>query len=118
MSTNLVTSERHMRKTRRISGRVTVSGGVPAVTQGTGFTLTDTAAGKVTINITKPGRRLLSAVATPIENTDATGFSCKIMGSPSASAVLVGIYQHDGTDSVLVDNVSFFFDICISDVAL
>ena len=118
MSTNLVRSERHMRKTRRISGRVLVSGGVPSVAEGTGFTVTDTAAGKVTINITRPGRRLLSAVVTPIENTDATGYSAKIMGSPSASSVLVGIYVADGTDGALADDISFFFDICVSDVAL
>lgn len=117
MSTNLVRSERHMRKTRRISGIIAVAAGTPSVSQGTGFTLTDTAPGQVTINITKPGRRLIEINALVIENTAATGFSIKAM-SQSASAVTFGIYQADGTDGVLVDNVGFSFGLVLSDVSL
>lgn len=103
---------------RIIAGAVAVSGGTPSVVAGSGFTVSDTAAGKVTINITKPGKSLISAVATPRENTDATGYSCKIMGSSrSASAVVVGVYVADGTDGAPVDNVGFEFVIIVKDVA-
>jgi hypothetical protein len=75
----------------------------------------DTAAGKVEIVPSKAGKSLISACANPVENTDATGFSCKIMGTPTGSSIIVGVYQHDGTDSVLVDNIGFFFSIVLQD---
>lgn len=105
------------RKVRAISGRIAVSGGVPSIAAGVGFTITDGGAGRVTVTLNDKGRVILSAIAMPIESTAATSFSCKAL-SVSESAVEFGVYQADGTDGVLVDNVGFSFDIKVSDVRL
>ena len=100
---------------RIVCGQVSVSGGTPSVAQGSDFTVTDDAAGKVGIVLSHPGKKLISAVATPIENTDATGYSAKIMGVPAASGFQVGLYAADATDGVLADNISFFFQAILED---
>jgi hypothetical protein len=115
MGASLVKTDSRMPKQRIICGRINVSGGTPSIAQGAGFTIADTAAGKVTITFTKPGKALLCAIPAVIENTDATGYSAKIMGTPSESAIVVGIYAADGTDGVLADNVSFYFQAILKD---
>lgn len=110
----LKTDQRAMRR-RIVAGYITVSSGTPAISAGDGFTIADTAAGKVTITLSKPGKSFISAVATPVENTAATGYSCKIMGTPSGSAIVVGIYAADGTDGVLADDVGFCFQYIVKD---
>lgn len=115
MGAQLMKLDSRAKSYRALVGRVAVAAGAPSVSAGGGFTVVDTAAGKVEIVPTKPGKALISAIAIPIENTDATGFSCKIMGTPTGSSIIVGVYQHDGTDSVLVDNIGFYFDIVLQD---
>lgn len=103
------------RPTRWICGRVAVAAGSPSVAQGSGFTVVDTAAGQVQVVFTLPGERVLSAVATAIEGTDATAHSVKVDAVTEASSVVFGIYAHDATDGVLVDNVGFYFIVALSD---
>ncbi len=105
------------RKTRRISGEISVSGGTPAIVSGSGYTITDAGAGKVTVTLSLAGRIILGAHATVIESTEATGHFAKVI-SKSASAVTFGIYVADATDGALVDNVGFFFEILVKDVAV
>lgn len=102
-------------KERHIYGRVDVSGGTPSVGVGRGFTVTDTAAGQVTVNITRPGNSILYASATPVETTDATGHFAKVDAKTEASSVKFGIYVADATDGALVDNVGFYFHIVVQD---
>lgn len=116
MPSKLIKSE-EPRHVRILSGRVDVSGGTPSVGVGSGFSVVDTAAGQVQVVFTHPGRRILSAVATPIETTDATGHSVKVDAKVEATSVTFGIYAADGTDGVLVDNVPFYFIIILSDVS-
>ncbi len=115
MSTRLMKRERRAKPQRIIAGRVNVSGGTPAIAAGEGYTIADTAAGKVTITFSNPGTTLISAIACPIENTDATGYSAKIMGTPSASSIVVGVYVADGTDGALADNIPFYFQAILQD---
>ncbi len=98
-------------------GRIAVSGGTPSIAEGEGFTITDGGAGRVTINITKPGKQLINAIATVIDSTTATAHSAKAL-SVSVSAVEFGIFVHDATDGALVDNVGFSFEITLSDVSV
>lgn len=105
------------RRVRKICGRVDVAAGTPSVGVGSGFTVTDTAAGQVKVNITKPGKRILCALATPIEGTDATGHSVKVDAKVEASSVTFGIYAADATDGALADDVGFYFEITLSDVS-
>lgn len=104
-----------VKQQRIIAGRVSVSGGTPSVALGSGFTVTDDAAGKVGIVFSKPGKKLISAIVTPIENTDATAYMAKIMGTPSASGFQAGIYVADATDGALADNISFYFQAILED---
>lgn len=113
MSTKLMKRADRAKRQVHLCGRVNVSGGTPSVAKGSGFTVADTAAGKVTISFTKPGRNLISAIATPIENTDATGYSAKIMGTPDGSSIVVGTYVADATDGALADNISFYFSVVL-----
>ena len=115
MGAHLMKTDRRAQKQRIISGRVNVSGGTPAITAGQGFTIADTAAGKVTITFQKPAKALVSAIASPIENTDATAYSAKIMGTPSASSFVVGTYVADATDGALADNIPFYFVAVLED---
>jgi len=115
MGAHLLKTDRRAQKQRIICGRVNVSGGTPAIAAGQGFTIADTAAGKVTITFQRPGKALVSAVASPIENTDATGYSAKIMGTPSASSFVVGTYVADATDGALADNIPFYFVAVLED---
>lgn len=115
MGANLVKADSREGKQRIICGRIDVAAGTPSIAQGAGFTIADTAAGKVTISFSKPGKALLCAQATAIENTDATGYSCKIMGTPSASDMVVGVYVADATDGALADNISFYFSAILKD---
>ena len=115
MATKLIQSQQS-HGVRVIAGRVTVSGGTPAVTAGEGFSLTDTGAGQVTVTLSNPGKVTLAAVATPIEGTDATAHMVKVDGITNAESVLFGIYVADATDGALADNVSFSFIIVVSDV--
>lgn len=105
------------RKVRKITGRVDVSGGTPSVGAGAGFSVVDTAPGKVQVVLTKPGRVILGAIATPIEATSATGHSVKVLAKTEATDVTFGIYVADATDGALVDNVGFYFEITVKDVA-
>jgi hypothetical protein len=115
MGARLVKHDMRQKNLRIVSGRVAVSSGTPSVSKGGGFTVSDTAAGKVTITFSKPGKELIACHATPIENTDATGYSCKIMGTPTATSVVIGIYVADGTDGALVDDIGFYFSAHIQD---
>lgn len=100
-----------------VAGRVSVSGGTPAVVDGDGFTLTDVAAGKVRVTLSDPGKAILSAVATSTEATDATAHFVK--GEvESSSAVLFRVYVADATDGALVDDVGFSFVIVSKDTRL
>lgn len=114
MGSGLIKSERGM-KLRSICGRVAVSGGTPSVSKGNGFTVVDVAAGQVKVVLDRPGRSIISAIATPLETTDATGHSVKVDAVVEASSVTFGIYVADGTDGALVDNVDFYFDIKVQD---
>lgn len=102
---------------RIIAGRVDVATGTPSVGAGSGFTVVDTAAGQVQVVFDEPGRSILSAVATAIETTDATGHYVKVDAKTEASSVVFGIYVADGTDGALVDNVGFYFQIIVKDCA-
>lgn len=115
MGAHLAKTDQRAKAQRIVAGRVAVSGGTPSVSQGQGFTVADTAPGKVTITFQKPAKALVSAVATPVENTDATGYSCKIMGTPSATSFVVGVYVADGTDGALVDDIGFYFQAVLQD---
>lgn len=115
MGAQLLKTDSRAKALRLLCGRVAVSGGAPSVSAGEGYTVVDTAAGKVEIVPSKAGKSLISAIAIPIENTAATGFSCKIMGTPTGASIIVAVYQHDGTDSVLVDNIGFYFQIVLQD---
>jgi hypothetical protein len=115
MTARIIKSDVRAKAQRIVAGRVDVSAGSPSIAQGQGFTIADTAAGKVTITFSKPGHQLVSMIATPIENTDATGYSCKIMGTPSGSSAVVGVYVADATDGALADNISFFFQAVLQD---
>ena len=117
MSTRILKTDVRAKAQRIVAGRVAVASGTPSVSKGQGFTVADTAAGKVTITFSKPGHELVSIVATPIENTDATGYSCKIMGTPDGTSAVVGIYVADGTDGALVDDVGFYFTAVLQDQA-
>lgn len=115
MATKLVKSE-ESRGVRQIYGRVDVAGGTPSVGKGSGYTVVDTAAGQVQIVFNKAGRSILSAVACPIEGTDATGHFVKVDAKVEASSVTFGIYVADGVDGALADDVSFYFQVVLSDV--
>lgn len=115
MGTKLVKSE-ESRGVRQIYGRVDVAGGTPSVAKGSGYTVVDVAPGQVKIALNKAGRSILSALACPLEGTDATGHYAKVDAKTEASDVTFGIYQDDGTDGVLADNVPFYFQIVVSDV--
>ena len=115
MSTKVMKREKRAKKQRIIAGRVDVSAGTPAVAKGSGFTVADTAAGKVTISFQQAGKSLISAIASPIENTDATAYSAKIMGTPDAASIVVGTYVADATDGALADNISFYFQAILED---
>ena len=99
-----VRKDHKQRKIRCISGRVSVSGGVPSVAAGGGFTLVDSGAGLVDIVLDQPGRVLVSAIAVPIEATTTTAHMAKVI-SGDESSVQFGIFAADATDGVLVDNV-------------
>jgi hypothetical protein len=105
------------RGVKLIAGRVSVSGGTPAIVDGDGFSIADTAAGKVTITLSDPGKAILAALATSTEATDATAHSVK-MEVVSESSVVARIYVHDGTDGALADNVGFSFLIVAKDTRL
>lgn len=115
MSAHLLKTDRKAKKQRMIAGRIDVSGGTPSIAQGQGFTIADTAAGKVTITFSKPAKALVCAVASPIEDTDATGHFCKVMGTPSATSVVIATYVADATDGALADNISFYFYAVLQD---
>ncbi len=105
------------RSTRRISGRIAISGGVPSIAAGSGFTITDGGPGLVTVTVTNPGRSLLYASAIPIEPTAATGHYAKVV-TQAYNAVQFGIYVADATDGAVVDNVGFFFELLLKDSPL
>lgn len=115
MGAHLLKTDMRAERQRIVSGTVAVSSGTPSVSSGSGFTVSDTAAGKVTITLSKKAKSFVAAVATPVNNTDATGYSCKIMGTPSGSSIVVGIYAADATDGVLVDDIGFSFVLIVKD---
>lgn len=115
MGAALVKTDRRAKAQRLVAGQVAVSGSTPSISQGQGFTIADTAAGKVTITFSKAAKYCVSAIATPVNNTDATAYSCKIMGTPSGSSVVVGVYVADATDGALVDNIGFMFQVVLQD---
>lgn len=100
---------------RMIAGRVDVSGGVPSVGEGAGFSVVDVAAGKVKVVFKESGRKIVSFTASPIEATDTLGHSAKVLARTEASDVTVGIHAADGTDGVLADNVGFYFQALVKD---
>lgn len=102
---------------RIIAGRVDVAGGVPSVGVGSGFSVVDTAPGQVQVVFSNPGRRILSAVATAFEGTDATAHMVKVDAKAEATSVTFGVYAADATDGVLADNVPFYFIIVLSDLS-
>lgn len=115
MGAHLAKTDRRAKKQRIVAGRIDVSGGTPAIAQGQGFTIADTAAGKVTVTFSKPGKYLVSAIACAIENTDATAYMAKIMGTPDGSSFVVGTYVADATDGALADNIPFYFQAILQD---
>lgn len=100
---------------RWILGRIT-NGGTVAIASGTGFSVVRNGAGDVTITLTRPGRRFISASVLTEETTAATGHSAKLIAAPTASAIQVGTYAADATDGAPAD-VNFSFMIAVSDVA-
>lgn len=116
MPTGLIKAERQ-RHVRKIMGRVDVAAGVPSVGVGSGFSVVDTAPGKVQVVLTKPGKSILCALANAIESTDATSHSVKVKSVIEASAVNFNVYAADATDGVLIDNVGFYFEITVKDVS-
>lgn len=106
----------NFRKQRIIAGRVDVAAGTPTVGVGYGFSVVDTAPGQVQVVLTKPGKIIISAIATPIQTTDATGHYVKVDAKVEASSVTFAVYAADGTDGVLVDDVGFYFNIIVQDV--
>lgn len=116
MSAGLIKKDiKEVKPIRMIAGRINVSSGTPSVVTGSGFTVSDTAAGKVTINFTRPGKACNSIVATPVQSTDATGYSCKIHGAPTGAAAIVSVYVADSTDGALADDVGFCFVALLQD---
>jgi len=103
---------------RMVCGRVAVASGTPTVSKGEGFTVVDTAPGQVQVVFTAPGKSILSAVATPVETTDATAHFVKVDAVVEASSVTFGVYVADATDGALVDNVGFYFQIILKDAAV
>lgn len=116
MGANLIKSDRN-RKLRVIQGYITNPSGTAAINQGTGFTIVRNGAGDVSITLSRPGRRLMGVTLTPLNATAATGHSAKLLAIIAASAIQVGTYVADATDSAPAD-MSFFFSITVSDVAL
>lgn len=118
MSSNLLRGARQHRKERVIKGRITVSGGTPAIAAGQGFTISDQGAGIVRVTPDKPGKRILGVLATAIEATTTAAHIVKVLSDPTANALYVdfGVYVVDGTDGVLVDNVGFSFQIDTEEV--
>lgn len=117
MGTNLIKQDRQ-RKVRKITGRVDVSGGTPSVGVGSGFTVGDTAAGEVTVTLTRPGKTILGVSATALESTTTKEHHVKVISKTEASAVVFGIFAGDATDGVLADNVGFYFEITVKDVSI
>jgi hypothetical protein len=103
---------------RMVCGRVDVASGTPSVGAGEGFTVVDTAAGQVEIVFTKPGKSIVSAVATALETTDATGHFVKVDAKTEASSVVFSVYAADATDGVLADDVGFYFQVILKDAAV
>lgn len=104
------------RQLRKICGYITNPAGTPAIAQGDGFSLVDNGVGDISINLTRPGRRFISASVLVVETTAATGHSAKLIAAPTASGIRVGTYVADDTDGAPAD-VSFCFEITVSDVA-
>jgi len=100
MPTGLIKAEKQ-RRVRKILGRVDVSGGTPSIGAGAGFTIADTAPGQVTVTLTKPGRSILCAVATPLQTTDATGHLVKVDAVTEASSVVFNVYKVGGAAATL-----------------
>lgn len=100
-----------------IFGRVAVAAGTPSIADGEGFTIADTAAGKVTVTLKDPGKAIVAALCTSTEATDATAHTVKAE-VVSSSVVLFRVYAHDGTDGVLADDVGFSFMIAAKDTRL
>jgi len=117
MSTNAMRAARQHRKPRILMGRVAVSGGVPSVAAGQGFTLTDQGAGLVRVTLTSPGKRILSAIGSALEPTNTIAQIVKVLAIDTANAYVdFAILVVDGTDGVLVDDVGFSFQIAIEEV--
>lgn len=114
MSSKLIKTDR-TRALRKIPGYVT-NNGTAAIAQGDGFTITRNGAGDVSIALTRPGRRFISASVLPINTTATNGHSAKLIAAPSASGIRVGTYVADATDGAPAD-IDFCFEITVSDVA-
>lgn len=117
MSAELMKTDPRAKAQRIVAGRVDVASGTPSVAKGQGFSVADTAAGKVTITFQKPAHQLVSLVATAIEGTDATSHTCKVDGAGDGTSVVVSVYVADATDGALVDDVGFYFVAVLQDQA-
>jgi hypothetical protein len=106
----------NVRGSRQIHGRITNAGSA-VIAAGEGFTAVYNGTGLVTITLTKPSRSLLSAVASVINATTATGHSAKAITVTDLGVVQFGTYVADGVDGALV-NVNFSFIITVKDVSL
>ena len=84
--------DKRIGRIRKIMGRVDVSAGTPSVGAGTGFTVSDTAAGKVTVTLDRPGSTILHAAGWPINSTDTASHQGKVLSKTEASAVVFGIF--------------------------
>lgn len=115
MGSGLIKSERSSGRIRKIMGRIDVASGTPSVGAGNGFTIADTAAGKVTVTLSRPGRTIVGVSATALQATDTAEHHVKVLSKTEASAVVFGVFVGDGTDGVLADDVSFYFEISVKD---
>lgn len=104
------------RSVRQIIGRVAVASGTPSVAVGEDFSVTDVAAGKVKVTLSKPGRSIIGVSAVPFEATDTTAHFVKVLAKTEASDVTFGVFVADATDGALVDDVGFYFTITVKDV--
>lgn len=94
---------------RKFIGRVTVSGGVPAIAAGSGFTLVDTAPGEVQVVLTRPGRKFMSINAVPLESSTSGAHTVKVISVTQASSVIFGIYASGGGTAQRVGGASTSF---------
>lgn len=114
MSAKLI-KQHNQRAIRRISGSIT-NNGTAAIAEGSGFSIVRNGTGDITITVTKPGKKLLACILTPVNSTAATAHMAKVLAATAASSVQVGTYVADATDGAPAD-IDFYFELCLKDVS-